>query len=89
MVLWKVFEYCFFTVWVPEACLEENVSAVGLSVSGVEHRSSELLMRWTSRWKVTHFTPAVLWPCSCFYSHSHFVKGKLDENGWVGLDHEK
>lgn len=36
--------------------------AVCLPVCGVEHSSSELLMRWSNEEKVTHFTVPVLWP---------------------------
>lgn len=60
MVLWKVavFEYMFFSDF--KSCLEENISTVCLSVCGAEHSSSELLMRWTSKEKVTHFTVPLL-----------------------------
>lgn len=53
---------CFFCVVVSKSSSDGSMFPVCLAVRGVEHSSSELLMRWTSEKKVTHFTVPVLWP---------------------------
>lgn len=55
-----MFEYMFLFFGYPGLSGRRNFFAV-VSL-GEEHSSSELLMRWMSKEKVTHFTLAVPWP---------------------------